>query len=144
MRETRSVSVYHLDRRSSARRAILVNNNFVVTLSVSLLWLSLVACTTPPPSVAAVPVLLMRDSNELRFTNDGDAALYDCTVTIDGGFSATLRELPAKDRKFLMRAQFSPDMPRDEFYSRSLRSTQMTCLVSDGYGGTERAAVQLR
>src|SRR5688572_27136157 len=75
-----------------------------------------------PSRGPAVPVLLMRDSNELRFTNDGDVNLYDCTVTIDGGFAAILRELPAKDRKGLMRAQFSGDIPLDEFYKRTLRS----------------------
>lgn len=92
---------------------------------------------------AAVPVLLIRDSNELRFTNDSDTDLFDCTVTIDGGFSAVLRELKSKDRKFLVRAQFSAQMPRDEFYSRTLRSVAMDCFDGPTPRG-EPVAVRLR
>lgn len=136
MRLNRGAAVY-LNTHSSPSWACALSTLAFCVVAV------LTGCSAPP-ATDAVPVLMMRDSNELRFTNDGEQALYDCTVTIDGGFSAILRELPAKDRKFLMRAQFAEAMPRDEFYSRTLRSVEMTCLVRDGYGGSERIAVRLR
>ena len=76
-----------------------------------------------PP--ASIDVLVVRDVDQLRFTNDSDAALHNCRVQIDG-FDAVLRELPARGRAELGRLRFSDPMPQDEFLKRS-RTMGMTC-----------------
>ncbi len=73
-------------------------------------------------------MLLTRDTDELRFANDSSLNLINCRVEIDGGFGAALPELPAHGRGALGAAQFDEAMPRDEFFTRSHRSTTMTCM----------------
>lgn len=71
-------------------------------------------------------VLVIRDTDEIRFTNDSAIALHNCSVDIDGDFSAMLNELPARGRATLPRHDFSGTLPRDEFYRRS-RTMAMRC-----------------
>lgn len=85
-----------------------------------------------PNTLADAEVLVTRDSNELRFTNDGPDDLKDCDVTIEGNYGAVLPALPVREQKFLVRAQFKPEVPPGEFYQRALRSTRVECHDANG------------
>lgn len=84
---------------------------------------------------AVIDVFVMRDLDGLRLTNDSPSDVYNCEITIDGGQRATISELPPSGRASLSREDFDRTMPRDEFYSRTLRSLRMTCL--DGSPGNQ-------
>lgn len=90
-------------------------------------------CTDPPPAASyarRADVLVLRDFDNMRLTNDSDVALHDCRIVIDGGFLGRLAALPARGRATVARAAFGRELPRDEFYRRS-GSIEMGCLDSD-------------
>jgi hypothetical protein len=82
------------------------------------------------PKDTGGPVLVMKDLDQLRFTNDSDQDFGNCLVRIDGGFEAVLGSLPPRGRAALNRDAFGK-IPRDEFYTRALRSMTMRCLDSN-------------
>jgi hypothetical protein len=86
----------------------------------------------------SVEVLMVRDVDQLRFTNDSDVPLHNCQVSIDG-YSAILSELPARGRKELGRLRFNDPLPQDEFLKRTRR---MSMLCYDD--ANEQVAIELK
>jgi hypothetical protein len=119
------------------------NQKIVLSVGAGLLVIAAVARVTNGPSATAGPpreadVLLLRDTSELRFTNDSDINLHNCGVVLEGDIYAPLAELPAHGRGAIAREAFGRgDVPRDEFYRRS-RQVVMNCLDDSN------AAVKIR
>lgn len=79
-----------------------------------------------PARTRSASVMVIRDLDELRFTNDSDIDLHRCRIAIDGAFSADLKGLPARGRGSIPRSAFAVDLPRDEFYRRA-RTMAIAC-----------------
>lgn len=65
------------------------------------------------------PVLVIRASDHLAFTNDSDDVFSRCEVTIEGGYKALVGGLGPRGRSSINRLAFDPNMPSDEFSRRS-------------------------
>lgn len=89
---------------------------------VTLIVLLDVLSGTVAESPRSADILVIRDLDELRFTNDSVIDLHNCPVQIDG-FSANVAELAAGARATLSRGAFDRALPRDEFYRRARRVT---------------------
>lgn len=87
--------------------------------------------SAPPAVFPDRVVLALKDLDGVIFVNDSAENLDNCTVTIDGGFTATIRALPAHQRARVERTQFSGGTARDEWYPRVLRGLAMQCLTPE-------------
>jgi hypothetical protein len=83
------------------------------------------------PIVPTADVLVVRDVDHLRFTNDSAINLHGCVVRIDG-YESVLRELPAKARAAVGRLTFNDPLPQAEFLKRS-RTIAMQCYDDENH-----------
>jgi len=112
-------------RRSRAATVVLV---LAVLYAIGLIVQHFQGAPTPSPDRV---VLALKDLDGVIFVNDGADNLDNCTVTIDGDFTAPIRSLPAHQRARVERTQFSGGTARDEWYPRVLRGLSLRCLASN-------------
>ncbi len=121
MADERQVHMTTESRRFSTALAYGLIALFFVLL-VSVFW-----PTSEDERQIPIPMTVIRELDGIRVVNDTDGKLSDCVIHIDGGYTARLDELGPRGRATVPRSSFSRDVPRDEFYTRSLRQLQIFC-----------------